>query len=159
MEEQLSIFGFKENFYEENMEVLKANAKEFPFETRPTACLFRLKGKPMVDFYPHTGRWRIVGGSKKRYPKSGGAGAFLDWYGYQGAEGIWEFEQDKRYSIKLSTLLKDEDICPPDICPECLNKYDKTKPLIIQKDENGKILFWEYEHTCKARLRIYNDKK
>lgn len=39
--------------------------------------LFRQEGKPKVDFYPSTGRWRDVG-TGKTY--RGGAQAFVGWY-------------------------------------------------------------------------------
>jgi len=39
---------------------------------------FREAGKPKVDFYPSTGRWRVVGGVSETF--SGGATAFLAWY-------------------------------------------------------------------------------
>lgn len=39
--------------------------------------LFREHGRPVVDFYPSTGRWRTPG-IKRTF--SGGAGAFLTWY-------------------------------------------------------------------------------
>jgi hypothetical protein len=40
-----------------------------------TCYLFREDGKPKVDFYPSTGRWRC---NNRTY--SGGAKAFLTWY-------------------------------------------------------------------------------
>ena len=43
--------------------------------------LFRESGCHKIDFYPSTGRWRIVG--KSKYAKkvfSGGAEKFLKWY-------------------------------------------------------------------------------
>lgn len=42
-----------------------------------TLC-FRESGKPMVDFYPSTGRWRIVGANSQTF--RGGAESFLRWY-------------------------------------------------------------------------------
>lgn len=41
--------------------------------------LFREPGKPRVDFYPSTGRWRVNG----QRAVSGGARKFLDWYKQQ----------------------------------------------------------------------------
>ena len=41
------------------------------------SLLFREPGKPKVDFYPSTGRWRVAG-VKRTF--SGGAQAFLTWY-------------------------------------------------------------------------------
>jgi hypothetical protein len=68
-----------------NMAVLRASG--VPFTERPTACLFRETGKPKVDFFPHTGRWVIVGtpGGTKRANRqtTGGAAKFLAWYAKQ----------------------------------------------------------------------------
>lgn len=63
-----------------NLEALRKSG--LPFEERPEACLFRAPGKPQVDFYPSTGRWRVVAGQRKTY--RGGAAAFLAWYAKQG---------------------------------------------------------------------------
>jgi hypothetical protein len=43
------------------------------------ACLFREPGKPRVDFYPSTGRWRTVGREPEKVHR-GGARAFIAWY-------------------------------------------------------------------------------
>jgi len=43
-----------------------------------TAMMFREKGKPKVDFFPHTGRWKV--GGPKQEVLSGGAGKFQLWY-------------------------------------------------------------------------------
>jgi hypothetical protein len=67
---------------DENLAVLRASGMKF--KERPTSVLFREQGKPRVDFYPHTGRWRVVGVWDSR-TYSGGARAFLAWYGKQGA--------------------------------------------------------------------------
>lgn len=42
--------------------------------------LFRQPGKPKVDFYPSTGRWRVAGQSQTM---RGGAAALLAWYNKQ----------------------------------------------------------------------------
>jgi hypothetical protein len=79
-------------WYAENMAALRASGLRF--EERPTSVLFREPGKPRVDFYPHTGRWRVVG--ERPDPKArrrgadgrtlrGGAKAFLGWYAKQEA--------------------------------------------------------------------------
>jgi hypothetical protein len=65
----------------DNLKALRASG--VPFEERPEACLFRAPGKPLVDFYPSTGRWRVVAGQRKTF--RGGAVAFLAWYAKQGA--------------------------------------------------------------------------
>ena len=54
-------------------------AAGMPFVERATSCLFREPGKPKVDFYPHTGRWRVVGGQSRKTFR-GGASAFVSWY-------------------------------------------------------------------------------
>jgi hypothetical protein len=59
----------------ENRQALVASG--VPFTDRGTALLFRVRGKPPVDFYPTTGRWRVP--SRARV-WSGGATAFLRWY-------------------------------------------------------------------------------
>lgn len=64
-----------------NLERLRASG--IPFSERPEACLFREPGRPRVDFYPSTGRWRVVGGGRTF---RGGAGAFLKWYQKQTKE-------------------------------------------------------------------------
>jgi hypothetical protein len=48
------------------------------FVFKRTVCLFREEGKPKVDFYPHTGRWKV----KHRMYK-GGAASFISWYSKQ----------------------------------------------------------------------------
>ena len=42
--------------------------------------LFREEGKPKVDFYPSTGRWRMPGKAKTF---RGGARSFINWYNKQ----------------------------------------------------------------------------
>ena len=44
-------------------------------ETKETVFLLRESGRPKVDFYPHTGRWKV--GNKMH---RGGAMAFHKWY-------------------------------------------------------------------------------
>lgn len=64
---------------ERNMDIL--NKAEFPFRiaNNGKACLFRLGDRPYADFYPSTGRWRLVENKTNR-AQSGGAKIFLDWY-------------------------------------------------------------------------------
>jgi len=71
-----------EKWYLKNMAVLNKSGKEF--EEKDTACLFREDGKPAIDFYPHTGRWKKVSGSGKKRVYRGGAVSFLNWYTRQG---------------------------------------------------------------------------
>lgn len=73
-------------WYLQNMSDLMNNDLEsLDFEHKDTVCLFRESNKPKVDFYPHTGRWRIVGQPESRKGKtlSGGAKSFLNWYSKQ----------------------------------------------------------------------------
>lgn len=74
-------------WFEKNMAALRAAGllARDRVELRSTAILFREFGRPRVDFYPHTGRWRIVGapGGSQR-PMRGGAEAFIRWYAKQG---------------------------------------------------------------------------
>ena len=68
-------------WHAKNMTALRASGLRFV--ERETAVLFREVGKPRVDFYPHTGRWRVVGVGKTKTMR-GGAKAFLAWYSRQG---------------------------------------------------------------------------
>ena len=68
-----------EKWYRQNMLALQNSGIEF--KRHVTACLFRENGKPKIDFYPHTGRWRTVGKNAKTF--SGGAKTFLKWYSKQ----------------------------------------------------------------------------
>ena len=61
--------------HSENREVI--NACGIPFTDLGEALLFRERGKPKVDFYPSTGRWRVP---SDRQTHRGGARAFLQWY-------------------------------------------------------------------------------
>ena len=65
-----------------NMETLAASGVDFVMATGGEALLFREPGKPKVDFYPSTGRWRVAG---KTQTFRGGAEAFLNWYRTQSA--------------------------------------------------------------------------
>ena len=67
---------------EKNLAALRASGLRFA--ERETAVLFREGGKPSVDFYPHTGRWRVVGAGRSQTMR-GGAKAFLAWYAKQEA--------------------------------------------------------------------------
>jgi hypothetical protein len=51
-----------------------------PFESRAygTTLLIREPGKPPIDLYPNTGRWRIVGEGAQTF--EGGIAVFLEWY-------------------------------------------------------------------------------
>jgi len=65
------------------MAVLKAaGLTEYKTRNQGTVLLFRQSGKPVVDFYPGTGRWRS---GNKTY--EGGASAFMAWYNRIEASG------------------------------------------------------------------------
>lgn len=76
------------NWNRRNMEILNRRSDEgglvFAVTNAGETLLFRERGKPKVDFYPSTGRWRIPN-SKKTY--SGGAESFLRWYAKQSTQG------------------------------------------------------------------------
>lgn len=63
-----------DKWFHENMIFLEVNLPE-RFTLKGTVCLFREKGFPKVDFYPHTGRWKQ--GNKVF---KGGAISFVNWY-------------------------------------------------------------------------------
>jgi len=63
-----------------NTAVLQASGISFTITNASETFLFREPGKPKVDFYPSTGRWRVAGQSRTF---SGGAAKFLDWYAKQ----------------------------------------------------------------------------
>lgn len=86
----------------ENLALLRESGLRFA--ERPDAVLFREPGKPRVDFYPPTGRWRLVGeGPDRRFrccqrgedgrTFRGGARAFLAWYAKQERPACSEGEQ------------------------------------------------------------------
>ena len=64
------------------MDARTAGIVDFKEASGGECMLFREKGKPKVDFYPSTGRWRR---SDCRGSKAigGGAEAFLNWYAKQ----------------------------------------------------------------------------
>lgn len=61
-----------QDWKEQNLAIIQASGVEYI--DRGETLLFRLPGKPKVDFYPSTGRWRLVQ-ENKTY--SGGAEKFL----------------------------------------------------------------------------------
>lgn len=61
-----------------NMEILNGSTLIFTTTNNGETLCFREANKPRVDFYPSTGRWRVVGNNAKA--QSGGAGRFLNWY-------------------------------------------------------------------------------
>jgi hypothetical protein len=73
-----------------------------PCDIKEEVVLFRESKKPMIDFYPSTGRWRIVGGRKQSSAISGGAKKFLEWYRKQ--------EQKQEQKSFLSDIKNKGDI-------------------------------------------------
>ena len=74
-----------QEWYIKNMNALKKSGLKYTH--KDTVCLFRLRGKPFVDFYPHTGRWRIVGKDSSKKVYTGGGNAFIHWYAKQDGTG------------------------------------------------------------------------
>ena len=62
------------NNYEKNLEIING----MNFELKDTVCLFREPGKPKVDFYPHTGKWKA---NNRMF--HGGGRSFVNWYNKQ----------------------------------------------------------------------------
>jgi len=65
-----------------NLAALNASSVIFTVTNSGETLLFRESGKPKVDFYPSTGRWRVAGLTRTF---SGGADSFLNWYERQSA--------------------------------------------------------------------------
>lgn len=68
---------------ERNTEILLRSNLTLTIKSGGESILFRESGKPKVDFYPSTGRWRVAG---KKETFRGGAESFLRWYAKQKAE-------------------------------------------------------------------------
>ena len=82
----------KEYFYPINVRIIEQSGLRYGLSNDGSVIMFREKGKPMVDFYPSSGRWRIVGTAtiQKMQPapkESRGAKAFLNWYERQVSYG------------------------------------------------------------------------
>jgi hypothetical protein len=69
-----------QEWFDTNMRILQAAPFRFMMTANGTCLLFREVGKPNVDFYPHTGRWK-AGATMHR----GGAAQFVKWYQKQRA--------------------------------------------------------------------------
>lgn len=69
----------------ENLTALEASGLRYETANNGETLLFREPGKPRVDFYPSTGRWRVVGVSTPQPARGGGARNFLRWYARQEA--------------------------------------------------------------------------
>jgi len=63
-----------QKWFDKNMAIILG----MTFIFKDTVCLFRETGKPKVDFYPHTGRWKV---KNKMY--NGGGQSFKNWYNKQ----------------------------------------------------------------------------
>lgn len=61
----------------ENTALLEASGLDFRSTNSGECLLFREPGKPVVDFYPSTGRWRLP---KIGRTMGGHAQRFLIWY-------------------------------------------------------------------------------
>jgi hypothetical protein len=61
----------------ENTLLIKASGIPFTVSDGGRCLSFREPGKPMVDFYPYTGRWRRM---KPKWVGGLGAEKFLLWY-------------------------------------------------------------------------------
>lgn len=62
---------------EEHTRIFQESGLQFRIVNNGESILLREPGKPKVDFYPSTGRWRVAG-VKQTY--RGGAKAFMAWY-------------------------------------------------------------------------------
>ena len=68
----------------ENTALVEASGIPFTVSDEGRCLSFREAGKPMVDFYPETGRWRRM---KPKWVGGLGAEAFLNWYRVQAGDG------------------------------------------------------------------------
>lgn len=87
------------DWYAKNMSVL--GQSDVPFVDKGETLLFRLPCKPKVDFYPSTGRWRVVGDRKQQKAMSGGAKKFLEWYGQQSKYGATTMSGTEKMPVGL----------------------------------------------------------
>lgn len=67
----------------ENTDVIRTSRIPCRPANNGETLIFREQGKPKVDFYPSTGRWRVASGNART--QGGGAIAFLEWYANQTA--------------------------------------------------------------------------
>lgn len=68
---------------DENTDAIRTSKIPYRAANNGETLIFREPGKPKVDFYPSTGRWRNV--STNGRTMGGGAMTFLDWYSKQTA--------------------------------------------------------------------------
>jgi hypothetical protein len=64
---------------QQNMDVLNQSGIPFTSKNFGEHLMFRERGKPKVDFYPSTGRWKVTG----KGITGGHAERFLEWYRQQ----------------------------------------------------------------------------
>jgi hypothetical protein len=72
-----------QEWWNDNVNVIKASGIPHTFTNNGESILFREKGKPKVDFFPSTGRWRVVSGNARTM--GGHAAKFIEWYNQQTA--------------------------------------------------------------------------
>jgi hypothetical protein len=68
---------------DENTDVIRSSKIPHRSTNNGESLVFREPGKPKVDFYPSTGRWRVVSGQGRTM--GGHAMKFLEWYAEQTA--------------------------------------------------------------------------
>jgi len=68
---------------DENLDVIRSSRIPYRSTNNGESLLFREPGKPKVDFFPSTGRWRVVSGNARTM--GGHAMKFLEWYAEQKA--------------------------------------------------------------------------
>lgn len=61
----------------ENHTALKNSGLKYEKSNNGQECLFRESGKPVVNFYPSTGRWYLP---HENRTMKGGAEKFIEWY-------------------------------------------------------------------------------
>jgi hypothetical protein len=62
----------------ENLDLLRTSGLTYRLTNNNETAVFRERGKPKVDFYPSTGRWRVVSGNARTM--GGHAMKFIEWY-------------------------------------------------------------------------------
>lgn len=93
---------------------------------------FRSPDKPQVDFYPSTGRWRVVGGYNTM---AGGADKFLKWYKDKGT--------------KPCRLV----VAP--ICPYCSSPAKLTNSAVVYGGHSHGMI-WDCR-PCDAYVGVHKD--
>lgn len=102
----------KQERHTKNMDVLVESGIPFTVTNLYTVLLFREEGKPKVDFYPGTGRWRNVGVGAVTF--RGGATAFLGWYKKQSVavKPHWAAENPLKKKQKKLYNSEGEEVWP-----------------------------------------------